>query len=146
MSEKIEIEKDAALEPGDIIEMHYDVIGGPRWVVTRAIQLAMIEDHLRNSPAFELIRLDELGDDVIITLKIRDATGQRVEVQQAGMMTALIISATVVTIGIFTWLSLKTVYKITDSPAGKVALIGAGTAGIAVLVIVVLLLLRTGKT
>lgn len=146
MGEKIEIEKDAALEPGDIIEMHFDVIGGPGWVGARAIQIAIIEARLQNSPTLEVINFDELDDDVIITLKIRDATGQRVEVQQAGMLTAMIISATVVTIGIFTWLSFKTVYKITDSPAGKVALVGAGSAGIALLIIVILLVLAKAKT
>jgi hypothetical protein len=61
---------------------------------------------------------------------------------QAGVVTGVIIAAAVIGGGLFMWLSFEAIYKITDSPAGKIALAGTGSAGIAVLVIAVILALR----
>ena len=47
--------------------------------------------------------------------------------------------------GIFTWLSLDKVVKITASPAGKIALAGTGALGIGLLVFVVLLVISKVK-
>ena len=55
---------------------------------------------------------------------------------------ASVIAAIVIGGGLFTWLSLETVYKITDSPEGKLALAGTGLVGVAAVLVAVLLLLK----
>lgn len=139
---KTEIDRDESLKPGDRIEMHFKAFG-PSWVYLRASELAILIWQLeQKNPDYELLGWKSSGDKLILTFLIKGQVETGPPVQQAGIGTPLIIAAIVIGGGLFTWLSLDKVYKITDSPAGKVALVGTGSVGIAALIIAVFLLLR----
>lgn len=145
---RTEIPKDEPLYPGDKIEMRFKFIG-PNWVYLHAAELAIIEYQLRQGhPYWELMSWDSTSDPerLILEFDIKGPQPEEIpQVQQASVVTGVIIAATVIGGGVFMWLSLETVYKITSSPEGKVALAGTGSLGIAVLVIAVILALRYYK-
>ena len=140
---KTEIGKDEPLFPGDEIEMHFSFLG-PNWVYLHAAELALLKHQLAEKhPDWEMLRWDSTTDpeklriDFLITGKPPD-----VQIQRASAITPIIIAAAVLGTAGFLYLTFNAVYKITDSPAGKVALAGAGSLGIATLIIVVLVWLR----
>ena len=143
---RTEIDKDEPLYPGDKILMTFKAFG-PAWVYLRASELALLKWQLsKDNPDWQMTAWDAYTypDKLLIEFVIKgppiDETPQ---VLQAGIFTtAAVIGALVVGAGLFTWLSLVKVEKIVGSPAGKIALAGTGSLGIAVLVIAVLLLLR----
>jgi len=138
---RTEIDRNEPLQPGDIIEMHFKAYG-PNWVYLRAGELALLKWRMeRKNPDYELISWQAPGDKLIMTFRIKAVEGPT-QIQQAGVAQAAIIAAIVIGGGLFAWLSLDKVYKITESPAGQLALAGTGTLGIGVLVIAVLLLLN----
>lgn len=142
---RTEIDRNEPLQPGDKIEMHFKAFG-PNWIYLRASELALLEWRLRlKNPDYELLEWQNPGDELILTFRIKEPAESGPQIQQAGIGTAAVIAAIVIGGGLFAWLSLDKVYKITDSPAGKIALAGTGSLGIAVLVIAVLLLLRNYK-
>lgn len=137
---RTEIDRDESLNPGDVIEMHFKAFG-PSWVYFRASELALLIWQLeQKNPDYELLSHETPGDKLILTFRIKEQAGP--QIQQAGIGTASVIAAIVIGAGFFTWLSLDKIYRITESPAGKVALVGTGSLGIAALIIAVLLLLR----
>ncbi len=141
---KTEIDKDEPLFPGDEIEMHFKTFG-PAWVYLRASELAILKWRLSEKhPDYELIAWDSVTypDKLVLTFRILESPELAPQVQQAGVGMAAVIAVIVIGGGLFAWLSLDKIYKITDSPAGKVALAGAGSLGIAAALIAVLLLLR----
>lgn len=144
---RTEIDKDEPLYPGDVIEMHFEAYG-PNWTYLRASELAMLEWTLRRKhPEWELVRWnqDSAPDTLILTFKILDPTQADPQVQQAGavaIITGSVIAVAVVGAGLFTWLALKKIVRLTESPAGQVALVGTGSLGIAVLVFAVLMVIR----
>jgi len=142
---KTEIDRDEPLFPGDIIEMHFKFLG-PGWVYLRAGELAILKWQLeQKNPDWELTAWDHTthADMLVLEFLIKEPLPDQVpQVQKAGVVTPLIIAGIVIGGGLFAWLSLKTVYKITESPAGKVALAGTGALGIAILVFAVLALIR----
>ena len=136
---RTEIDRNEPLKLGDKIEMHFKAFG-PNWVYLRASELAILIWRLeQKNPDYELLSWQNPGDKLILTFRIK---GPEPQMQEAGIVTPLIIAAAVIGGGLFAWLSLDKIYKITDSPAGKIALAGTGSLGIAVLVIAVLLLLN----
>ena len=142
---RTEIDKDEPLFPGDVIEMHFKAFG-PNWVYLRAAELSVLKWRLeQKNPDYELLSWSAPSDKLILTFKIKEPREPTPQVQQAGIGTAAVIAVIVIGGGLFAWLSLDKVYKITDSPAGKVALVGTGSLGIAALIIAVLLLLRYYK-
>ena len=147
---RTEIDKDEPLFAGDEIEMHFKTFG-PGWVYLRASELAVLKWQLsKKHPDYRMMAWDNTTypDKLVITFRILEGpvVSDEPQVQQAGFVTtAAVIGAIVLGAGLFTWLSLDKIYKITDSPAGKIALAGIGSGGIAVLVIAVLLLLRHYK-
>ena len=142
---KTEIDRTEPLNPGDIIEMHFKFIG-PNWVYLHAAELAVLEWQLRQGhPYWELRAWDSTtySDRLVLEFLIKEPLAdESPQVQKAGFVTPLIIAAIVIGGGLFAWLSLDKIYKITESPAGKIALAGTGSLGIAALVIAVLLLIR----
>ncbi len=142
---KTEIDRNEPLNPGDVIEMHFKFLG-PNWVYLHAAELAILEWQLKQkNPYWKLNSWDSTSDvnKLILEFLIKEPpVDEAPQVQKAGFVTPLIIAAIVVGGGLFAWLSLDKIYKITSSPAGKVALAGTGAFGIAILVIVVLALLR----
>jgi len=142
---RTEIDKDEPLQPGDEIEMHFKAFG-PGWLYLRAAELAILKWQLsRENPDWKMTAWDSTTypDKLVLTFEILEPVVSEPQVQQAGVITtAAVIGAIVIGAGLFAWLSLDKIYKITDSPAGKIALAGTGSLGIAALVIAVLLLLR----
>lgn len=141
---RTEIDKDEPLFPGDKIEMHFKPFG-PAWVYLRASELALLKWQLsEKNPDWELIAWDSVTDPdkLILTFRILGPAVSEPPIQHAGVGMGAVIAAIVIGGGLFAWLSLDKIYKITDSPAGKVALVGTGSLGIAAAVVAVLLLLR----
>lgn len=140
---RTEIDKDEPLFPGDKIEMHFEPFG-PGWLYLRAAELAMLKWTLeRQNPYWELESWQSLDNKLVLEFLVLDSpTEFEGQVQKAGIVTPAIIGAIVLGAGLFTWLSLDKIYKITESGPGKVALAGTGALGIAVLVIAVFLLLN----
>ena len=139
---RTEIDRDEPLFPGDKIEMHFHAYG-PNWKYLRASELALLIWRLeQKNPDYELLGWQDAGDKLILTFKILEPREPEPQVQQAAVVTAAVIAVIVIGGGLFAWLSLDKVYKITDSPAGKIALAGTGSLGIAALIIAVLLLVR----
>ena len=139
---RTEISKDELLYPGDVIEMHFKAFG-PDWVYFRAAELALLKWRMeQKNPDYELLSWQAPGDKLILTFRILEPKEHGPQMQQASIGTAAVIAVIVIGGGLFAWLSLDKIYKITDSPAGKVALVGIGSLGIAVLIIALLLLLR----
>lgn len=145
---KTKIDKNEPLNPGDRIEMRFKFLG-PNWVYIHAAELAIIEWKLRQDhPLWEMTSWDSTSDPERLILEFRikgPTTDETPQVMQASVVTGVIIAATVIGGGLFMWLTFETIYKITDSPAGKIALAGSGSLGIAVLIIAVILALRYYK-
>lgn len=142
---KTEIDRNEPLNPGDIIEMHFKFLG-PGWLYLRAAELAILKWQLeQKNPDWEMTSWDTTTypDKLVLEFLIKERPEYEIpQVQKAGVVTPLIIAAIVIGGGLFAWLTLDKIYKITESPAGKIALAGTGSVGIAVLVVAVLLLLR----
>jgi len=131
---RTEISKDEPLYPGDVIEMEFKTFG-PDWVYLRAAELAMLKGRMEEkNPDYELIAWDSTThkDKLILTFRILEPREPTEQVQQAGIGTAAVIAVIVVGAGLFTWLSLDKVYKISSTPAGQVALAGSSVLGVVV--------------
>lgn len=142
---RTEIDKDEPLLPGDEIEMHFKTFG-PAWVYLRASELAILKWRLsEKNPDWKMIAWDHTTypDKLVLSFRIlENPEYEKMPVQEAGIGMAAVIAAIVIGGGLFAWLSLDKIYKITDSPAGKIALAGAGSLGFAAFGIAVLLLWR----
>lgn len=141
---KTEIDKDEPLFPGDRILMTFKTFGSS-WLYLRASELAVLKWQLsRKNPFWQMESWNSTTypDKLVIEFLIKEPSEDVPQVQKAGVVTPLIIAAIVIGGGLFAWLSLDKVEKIVDSPAGKIALAGTGSLGIAALVVAVLLLLR----
>lgn len=147
MRKRIEIDKNKPLKPGDIIDLEYRTTGEV-WVP--AIQISMIEWQLEGRSDWEIIS-NSLPTAGRLTFKVLvlDTVPQEPELQTASAgVTALMVSAAIVAVGAITWLTLDKVYqfveivpdaveKVSETPAGQVALAGAGSLGIALLIYVI---------
>lgn len=142
---RTEIGKDDPLFPGDEIELQFKFIG-PNWVYVRATEMALLEYKLKQKhPLWKMTGWDAVSvpDKLILKYEITEPDPETTpQIQQAGFVTGSLIAITVIGGGVFMWLSLEAIYKITSSPAGKIALAGTGAVGFAVLVIAVLLILQ----
>lgn len=141
--QRIEIDKNKPLNPGDVIELEYRCTGMV-WITSA--QVAMIEWKLARRSDWEIIS-NSLPENNRITFKIliKSKIPQDPKLQTASIgVTALMISAAIVAVGVIGWLTLDKVYqifeKVIESPAGQVAVAGMGAAGIAVLIIALLML------
>lgn len=120
-----EISKDEPLFPGDVIEMHFKAFG-PNWIYLRAAELALLQWRLeQKNPDWELTSWQAPGDKLILTFKILEPREPTPEVQQAAIGTAAVIAVIVIGGGLFAWLALDKIYKISSTPAGQVALAGS---------------------
>ncbi len=138
---KIPITRDAVLQPGDTIELHYKVIG-PVWL--KAIQIAAIESRLEKDPRwFHTGTWFEGENDRTLVVRItitRPRPDEPPEIQEAGVpVAALVIAIAAAGTAIFVWLSLDRIYKIVQTPGGAVTF---GLAGAAAAALVILYLLK----
>lgn len=129
--EKIEIDKNKPLNPGDIIEMHFSTMG---MVWVKAAQIALIEWRLEGREDFTILSVSTPGTNtVIFTIQVKKTNPL--------IVTAAYIGAVIVGLGIV-WLIFDKVYQIVESPVGKVAVGGAAVSFAALAVIAILVLLR----
>lgn len=129
--QKVEIDKNKPLEPGDLIEMHFKTFGGT-WL--KSAQIALIEWRLEGWPYFQIISWT-LPDPHTWIVEIRIKKTNPVSV------TAAIIAGVIIAAGAIAWLTLDKVYQILESPAGQVGVAGFGALAIVVAVVVILSLL-----
>lgn len=140
--EKILIDKDKPLLPGDIIEMHF-LTSGMTWLT--AAQIAVLEWRLEKRKDFRILSHSlPAGNKVFFTIQITEPPADQVpKVYTAGFgVTAAIISAAIIGAGVVAWLTLDKVYQIMESPAGKVAVAGTALFLPALAVVAILILLR----
>jgi hypothetical protein len=141
--QKVEIDKDKKLLPGDIIEMHFKTTG---MAYIQAAQIALIEWRLAGRKDFQIVRnsLPE-NNRVIFTIEIVKPEDEKPELQTAGISGTMIAAAicAVAVFGIF-YLTLEKIYQIMESPEGKIAVAGSGI-GLAALGIAALLYLMPRK-
>ena len=130
--EKVEIDINKPLNPGDIIEMHF-VTTGMVWPT--AAQIALIEWRLEKRKDFCILSHSlPVGNKVIFTIQIRQTNPV--------IVTAAVIAAAIIGAGIVAWLTLDKVYQIIESPAGKAVVGGTVISFAALAVIAILVLLR----
>lgn len=131
-----EISKDEPLFPGDVIEMHFKAYG-PNWIYLRAAELTILQYRMeKKNPDYELVKWQAPGDKLILTFKILEPREPTPQVQQAAIGTAAVIAVIVIGGGLFAWLSLDKIYRISRSPAGQIALAGTGALGLVFVVLV----------
>lgn len=130
--EKIEIDINKPLNPGDIIEMHFKTIGMV-WITSA--QIALIEWRLEKRKDFCIVSHSlPANNRVIFTIEILKTNPV--------VLTAAVIGAVIIGAGIVAWLTLDKVYQIVESPAGKAVVGGTALSFAALAVIAILILLR----
>lgn len=145
---KVLIDKDAPLNPGDRVELHFKS-SGMAWI--KAAQIAIIDARLSNRKDWRIKNFQTPVDQptlLICTVEVlKDQPESEPEMQTAGVgVTCAIIAATVVACGIVYGLTLQKSFLIArdvaQSPAGQVAVAGTGigiaAAGIAALALIFL--------
>lgn len=138
--QKIVIDKNKKLNPGDVIELEFRTTSG-LWVPSA--QVAMIEWSLSGRSDWEIISNSlPIDNRITFTVLIKDSKPQDPELQTASIgVTALMISAAICAVGlvvVFTLIEVRQlVESVEKSPAGQVAMTGIGAAGIALLVFII---------
>jgi len=131
MIQRIEIDKDKPLEPGDLIELHFRSVGGT-WLT--AAQIALIDWQLEGRSDFRIKSWSIPVPQVVIF---------EIEVKKTNplIVTAAVIAGAIIAAGVVAWLTLDKVYQIMESPAGQVGVAGFGVLAAVAAVAVVLSLL-----
>lgn len=125
--EKIEIDKNKPLEPGDVIELHFSTLG-MIWI--KATQIALIDYRLAGRKDFRILSWSLLGANTVIFTV-------RIEKTNPVIVTAAVIGAAIIGAGIVAWLTLDKVLQITESPTGKVLAGGAIVAAVLALLVLI---------
>ena len=128
--QRIEIDKDKPLNPGDRIEMHFNSVG---MVWIKATQIALIELRLKGKPEFEILYSS-------IPTKSTVVFGVEIKKTNPVVVTAAVIAGAIVAAGLMTWLTLDKVYQLIESPAGK-AIVGGTVFSFAALAVAALLMI-----
>lgn len=131
MIQKVEIDANKPLQPGDRIELHFNTVG-MTWL--QAAQIALVEWRLKNRKEFT-IESWQIQDKTKLIFTVRVNKTNPVAV------TAVIIATAIAGVGIVAWLTLDKVYQIMESPAGEIAVSGIGSIAIAIAVALVVGLL-----
>jgi len=141
--QKVEIDKNKVLLPGDVIELHF-LTTSMLWI--QSAQIAIIEWKLEKRKDWTIISNSlPANNRVIFTVMVNSEQRelQAGEYQTAGIgVTAVAIAAAIVAVGAITWLTLDKVLQLQETPAGKIAVAGTGlgiaAAGIALLLFFIL--------
>ena len=132
--EKIEIDKDKELQPGDMIEMHFKTVG---MVWLKAAQIAMIEWRMKDREEFTILSHSQPNKNTIIfTIRINKTNPI--------VTTALYIAGAITLAGIV-WLTLVKVYQFLQSSALEIFMGAIGAVVMAIVVAFGLSLLPGGK-
>jgi len=143
--QRIEIDPNTPLQPGDIIEMEFTSIG-MIWI--QAAQIALIEWRLADRTDFTILN-HSVTEPTRIIFKIRiesNGSDEKAEVYEAAIITtAAVISAAILAAGAIAWLTLDKVYQIITQPAGQVFIGGIGAIAIAIAIAVIVPLFVKGR-
>jgi len=130
--EKIEIDINKPLNPGDIIEMHFKTTG---MVWMTAAQIALIEYRLEKRNDFRIVSHSlPMGNEVFFTIRVLKTNPV--------IVTAAVIGAAIIGAGVVAWLTLDKVYQIIETPAGKTVIGGTALFLPAMAIISILMFLR----
>lgn len=135
--EKIVIDKDSPLNPGDIIEMEF-ICSGMVWIT--ATQIAIIEWKLRERKDFAVLSHSlPANNRVIFTIEVRKPPDPKPpEVYQAGVTPATIaVIIAAAALGAVFALTLREVRLLIKTPGGKAIV---GVTGIAAILGLLILL------
>jgi len=135
--QRIEIDKNKVLSPGDVIELEFTAPSG-LWL--QSAEIAAIEYKLSGRKDWEIISNSLPADGrVRFTVLVKDSKQQDPGLQTASIgVTALMIAAAIVSVTLVTYFTFVSAYKLVeDSPAGPVAMSGVGAAGWALLIYVI---------
>lgn len=134
--EKIKIDLDEQLVPGDIIELHYKTIG---LVWFTAAQMAAIEWRLKSRSNFQLLSTSLRDNLLIIKIRIVAPKEEVIgEVQQAGIITVgAVVGIVAAIIGVVMWVTFEGAYKLAEkseeilqtAPGSILAIGGAAVIG-----------------
>ena len=135
MNQRIEIDRNKKLDPGEIVELVYDMIGSMNWIYFRATQVALLEYYLsKKNPYWKFLSFVDTDDQLIVKFEVLPMPENAdPQIQHAGV-TAALIGAFVLGSFIFAYLSLDKVYLIKslpDQPGDTIQKTGIGLAGIA---------------
>lgn len=130
--QKVEIDKDKPLSPGDLIEMHFRTVGGT-WF--KSAHIAVIEWRMAGRPGFEIIS-SRIPDPQTLIFEIR------IKKTNPVVVTAAVIAGLIIAAGVVAWLTLDKVYQIMESPAGQVGVAGFGALAVVLVVVIVLGMLQ----
>ncbi len=150
--EKIRIDPDRPLNPGERVELHFKS-SGMAWI--KATQIALIERRLAGRKDWRILNFQTPVDQptlLICTVELLGGAAPEDEsIQRAGIgLNCIAIAAVIATAGVVYYLTLQDTFllmaqtkkEIVTSPEGKVAIAGAGigiaAAGIALLLFFVL--------
>ena len=140
--EKILIDKDKTLVPGDEIEMHFKTAG---MGILTAAQIAIIEWQIEKRKDFRITGHSlPAGNRVFFSIRVTQPPADQVpQVYAAGFgVTAAVIAGAIIGAGVVAWLTLDKVYQIMESPAGKAAVVGTSLFIPALAVVAILFLVR----
>ncbi|MBA7518477.1 hypothetical protein ES705_10547 [subsurface metagenome] len=145
MMEKIEIDKDVPLNPGDIIEMHYITAG--MGIIT-ATQNRTDRVAARSAERFRDFELSTAAwlESCRIYIQIKEPAMDDPQVAGVGVaITAAIIGAAIIGAGVIGLMSLDKILLIMESPAAKVAVVGFGSLAAAAAIALVISILGRSK-
>lgn len=135
MSEKVEIERDKPLKPGDIVELHFRS-WGMTWL--RAAQIAAIEHTLSRETHWRIIS-SEIPETNRVIFRVQVIKSNPI------IVTVAVIAAAIMGVGFMTWLTFDKAYQILETPAGRLGIAGLGTMGLAAGIMALLALLPNKK-
>lgn len=125
--ERIEIDKNKPLKPGDRIEMYFR---STSMVWIKAAQIALIDYRLAGRHDFRILSWSLDGPNtVIFTVQVKKTNPV--------VVTAAVIGAAIIGAGVVAWLTLDKVLQIIESPTSKVMAGGAVVAAIVGLLVLI---------
>lgn len=124
--EKIPIDINEPLNPGDLIELHFSSIG---LVWIQAVQVALIEWRLKSRKDFTIVN-SEVIDKTRLIFRVR------IEKTNPVLITVAVIAGAIAVAGVGIWLTFTGAYKLTPAaqlgsikefladPTGKILAVG----------------------
>lgn len=141
MENKIEITKQERLEPGDIIEIVYNVPG--LWLWLQAASIAILEERIKTQKNYQVINTnwDSNNNKYSIRVQIVNPDDSLPSLQKAGINAELIVTGIIALgAGLLIYLTLDRIYKIVQTPGGS-AVATAATSGLSIIGIGIVALL-----
>jgi len=107
MMERVAIDIDEPLQPGDLIELHFRTVGGV-WLT--GAQIALIQATVSKRKDFEILSWS-IPESARVIFKVR------VKKTNPVIVTAAVIAGVILVSGIGIWLAFEAAYKLVQAPA-----------------------------